>query len=130
MSRPGPGAKPAVLVVEDEALIQLHAVAMVEAAGFEAVRASNAADAIRVLETRGDIRAVFTDIQMPGAMDGLGLMRLIKERWPIIATLLTSGKEMLAQSDLPRGVRFVAKPYLQPQIEVALRQLIGDSASA
>jgi CheY-like chemotaxis protein len=78
MSRPGPGAKPAVLVVEDEALIQLHAVAMVEAAGFEAISASNVADAIRILETRGDIRAVFTDIQMPGPMDGLGLMRLLK----------------------------------------------------
>ena len=82
MSRPVPVAKAAVLVVEDEALVRLRAVDIVEAAGFAVVSASNADDAIGILETRDDIRAVFTDVQMPGSMDGLGLMRLIKERWP------------------------------------------------
>jgi CheY-like chemotaxis protein len=130
MSRTFPGAKPAVLVVEDEALVRLNAVDMVEAAGFAVASAANAADAIRILHMRDDIRAVFTDVQMPGAMDGLGLMRFIKHRWPTVATLVTSGKKMIAQSDLPRGARFIAKPYLQSQVEAALRQLIGGSASA
>ena len=130
MSRTVPGAKPAVLVVEDEALVRLSAVDMVEAAGFTVASASNADDAIHILEMRADIRAVFTDVQMPGSMDGLGLMRLVKDRWPAIATLVTSGREMITPSALPRGARFVAKPYLQAQIETALRELIGGPASA
>jgi CheY-like chemotaxis protein len=128
MSRTVPGGKPTVLVVEDEALVRLNAVDMVEAAGFEVLSASNADDAIQILETRDDIRAVFTDVQMPGSMDGLGLMRLIKDRWPTIATLVTSGKTRT--TDLPSGVRFITKPYFRPQIEAALRQLLGGSASA
>jgi CheY-like chemotaxis protein len=128
MSRTVPGGKPTVLVVEDEALVRLNAVDMVEAAGFEVLSASNADDAIQILETRDDIRAVFTDVQMPGSMDGLGLMRLIKDRWPTIATLVTSGKTRT--TDLPSGVRFFTKPYFRPQIEAALRQLLGGSASA
>lgn len=125
MSRSVPGSKPAVLVVEDEALTRMDAIAMVEAAGFKAVGVSNADEAVRVLEARDDIRAVFTDVQMPGSMDGLGLMRLVRERWPAVAGLVSSGKSVVPEADLPRGVRFFAKPYLSFQIEAALRQLIA-----
>jgi len=125
MSRTVPGSRPTVLVVEDEALVRLNAMDIVEAAGFEAVSASNADSAIHVLEMRDDIRAVFTDVHMPGSIDGLGLIRLIKERWPAVATLLTSGKTSITQLDLQNGVRFFAKPYLPRQIEAVLREVIG-----
>ena len=124
MSRAVPGSRPAVLVVEDEPLIRLSAMDMVEAAGCEALGALNADDAVRLLEARSDIRAVFTDVQMPGSMDGLGLMRLMRERWPSVPVLVASGKDTVTPADLPAGVRFFAKPYVALQIEAALRQLI------
>lgn len=124
MSRSVPDSKPAVLVVEDETLTRMSTIAMVEEAGFEAVGASNADEALSVLETRDDIRAVFTDVQMPGSMDGLGLIRLVRHRWPAVAGIVSSGKSSITEMDLPRGVRFFAKPYQPFQIEAALRQLI------
>jgi DNA-binding NtrC family response regulator len=123
MSRTTPGSRPTVLVVEDEALARLNAVAIVEAAGFEAVSASNADEAVHVLGLRDDIRVVFTDVQMPGSMDGLGLIRLIQDRWPTVATLVTSGRMTIA--DLPGGVWFFPKPYLSHQIEAALHEAMA-----
>src|ERR1700704_914038 len=116
--------KPVVLVVEDEQLLRMHAVEMVEAAGFEAIEASDADEAIRILESRNDIRAVFTDIQMPGSMDGLKLARAIRHRWPPVALIVTSAQRNFMESDLPQGGRFIGKPYDPAQIETALRQLI------
>ncbi len=123
MSRAIPSLRPAVLVVEDEPLIRLTAMDMVDAAGCEAIGASNADEAVRVLEARADIRAVFTDVQMPGSMDGLALMRLTKKRWPSVVRLVTSGQTIV--TDLPCGVGFVNKPYSLLQIETALRQLFS-----
>lgn len=115
---------PIVLVVEDEAVVRVAALAIVEESGFEAIGASSADEAIYALETRPDIRAVFTDVQMPGQMDGVKLARLIRDRWPAMAVLLTSGKTRLVASDLPNGARFVPKPYLAFQIETILRDLL------
>ena len=128
MSRTDTRSEPAVLVVEDEALQRLDAVATVEAAGFQAIGVSNADEAISMLETRDDIRAVFTDVQIPGSMDGLALTRLVKNRWPKVAALVTSGKTNIAEADLPRGVPFFRKPYLPFQIQAALRHLIAEVA--
>jgi CheY-like chemotaxis protein len=125
MSRAVLGSRPAVLVVEDEPVTRLNAMDMVEAAGCEAIGVFNADEAVRLLETRTDIRVVFTDIHMPGSMDGLGLTRLMKDRWPSVPVLVASGQTSIAPADLPRGVRFFAKPYLPLQIEVALRELIA-----
>ena len=74
--------KPVVLIVEDEALIRMGAAQMVEDAGFEVLEASNADEAITMLETRSEIRAVFTDINMSGSIDGLKLAHAIRRRWP------------------------------------------------
>ena len=73
---------PVVLIVEDEFLLRMDAVDMIAAAGFEAVEAANADEAIKILEARRDITVVFTDIQMPGSMDGLKLARAVRGRWP------------------------------------------------
>ena len=74
--------RPVVLIVEDEFLLRIDAVDMIAAAGFEVVEAGNADEAIEILEARRDITVVFTDIQMPGSMDGLKLARAIRGRWP------------------------------------------------
>src|SRR5436853_5874590 len=111
MGRAAPGQKPVVLVVEDEPLIQSTALAMVEDAGFEAIPASDADEAIRILESRNDIRAVFTDIQMPGSMDGLRLARVVRSRWPPVALIVTSGQKTVFEADLPTGGKFLPKPY-------------------
>jgi|SRR3954454_12171275 len=124
MDRAVPGQRPVVLVVEDESLIRMNAMTMVEEAGFEAIAASNADDAIRILESRNDIRAVFTDVHMPGTMDGIRLVRVVRNRWPPVALIVTSGQTNVPETDLPTGGRFLRKPYAAVQIETALRQLI------
>ena len=98
--------RPVVLVVEDESLIRSRAMDMVEEAGFEAIEASDADEAIRILESRNDICAVFTDINMPGSMDGLRLARVVRNRWPPVALIVTSGHSNVLESDLPMGGDF------------------------
>jgi CheY-like chemotaxis protein len=124
MGRADTGQRPVVLVVEDESFIRSTALDMVENAGFEAIAASDADEAIRILESRNDIRAVFTDVQMPGSMDGLRLVRVIRNRWPPVALIVTSGHANVLETDLPTGGRFLPKPYAPEQIGAALRQLI------
>jgi len=112
-----------VLVVEDEFLLRLHAVQLVEQAGFEAVEAANADEAVSILEARKDIRIVFTDINMPGSMDGLKLAHAIRKRWPPIELILTSGHFDISNSELPARGRFFPKPYQDDAIVDALRHL-------
>jgi two-component system, response regulator PdtaR len=129
MGRAVPGHGSVVLVVEDEALVRLNAMVMVEEAGFEPIAASDADEAVRVLESRDDVRAVFTDVHMPGSMDGLGLAQVVRDRWPAMALLVVSGKTEIAPSDLPASGRFLRKPYVPSQIEAALRQLLSVPAT-
>src|SRR5436305_8897902 len=103
--------RPVVLIVEDEFLLRINALEMIEAAGFEAVEASNADEAIEILENRRDIAVVFTDIQMPGSMDGLKLAQAVRGRWPPIKIVATSGHVNVGEADLPNGGRLLPKPY-------------------
>jgi len=116
--------RPVVLVVEDEFLLRMDAVDMIAGVGFEVVEAANADQAIEILETRRDITAVFTDIQMPGLMDGLKLARAVRGRWPPIKIVATSGHVGVREADLPEGGRFLPKPYSQLQVTSVLRALI------
>src|SRR6185437_5474881 len=115
-------SKTLVLVVEDGPLIRWHAVEVVEQAGFEAVEASNADQAIDILQTRHDVKIVFTDIHMPGSMDGLTLAQAIRSRWPPIELILTSGRFNLREDELPDRGRFLPKPYNNNDIIGALRE--------
>ena len=124
MSKTDRDRNPVVLVVEDETFVRVTALAIVEESGFEAIAAGNADEAIHALESRGDISAVFTDVQMPGPMDGLKLAQVIRDRWPPVALLVTSGKTFVTASDLPSGARFLPKPYFPLQIEMTLRELL------
>ena len=114
-----------ILIVEDEFLIRMSAVEMIEEAGFEVVEAASADEAIAILESRLDITVVFTDVQMPGSMDGLKLAAAVRDRWPPIKIMATSGHVKLGPGDLPEGVRFLPKPYSPAEITKILRDLIA-----
>jgi CheY-like chemotaxis protein len=116
-----------VLVVEDEALIRMSAVQMVEDAGYMVVEACNADEAIVILERRPDIRAVFTDINMSGSMDGAKLAHAIRRRWPPIHLIVTSGLYTPEKGQLPAKGLFIRKPYSAEQVTTALRQLFDQN---
>ncbi|PZA13679.1 response regulator [Rhodopseudomonas palustris] len=116
--------RPIVLVVEDEPLLRMNAVDMIEAAGYEVLEAGSADEAIEILEKRNDVRLVFTDIQIPGSMDGLKLARAVRGRWPPIKIVATSGRVHVAPSDLPDGGKFVPKPYTSTQIVGLLQEML------
>ena len=118
--------RPVVLIVEDEFLLRLDAAEMIGEAGFEVVEAANADEAIEILEARPDITVVFTDIQMPGSMDGLKLARAVRGRWPPIKIVATSGQFDVGTMDLPEGGRFLPKPYSPGQITGVLRELTSN----
>jgi CheY-like chemotaxis protein len=118
--------RPVVLVVEDDFLLRIDAVDIVKSAGFDVVEAGNADEAIALLEARPTIHVVFTDIQMPGSMDGLKLARFVKDRWPPIKIVTTSGRITISGDDLPEGGRFIPKPYSPAQIIGTLRELMAD----
>ena len=115
--------RPVVLVVEDDALIRLHAAQIIAEAEFDVVEASNADEAIEILEMRSDISVLFTDIQMPGSMDGLKLAAAVKGRWPPIKIVATSGFVDVRPEDLPEGGRFISKPYDPIQLTTTLQEL-------
>jgi two-component system, response regulator PdtaR len=115
--------RPVVLIVEDDFLLRMDAVDIVKAAGFEPVEVGDADEAIAILESDLTIHVVFTDVQMPGTMDGLKLARFVRDRWPPIKIVATSGRVRLSEDDLPEGGRFLPKPYRPEQIIATLREL-------
>lgn len=123
MAQSTPLRKQVVLVVEDEPLLMMMAVDLVEEAGFEAVEATNASEAVQILETRTDIRIVFTDIDMPGSMDGMMLAAAVRDRWPPIEIVIVSGHRKPKESDLPLRSHFFSKPYEAREIVETLRRL-------
>jgi CheY-like chemotaxis protein len=100
-----------VLVVEDNPLILMNALDLVTTTGFQGVGAASADEAIAILEARSDIRLVFTDVEMPGTIDGLKLAHYIRNRWPPIHLIVASGRAILEESQLPIGSSFFSKPY-------------------
>lgn len=113
------------LIVEDEWLLRTSGAEMVADAGFEVVEAGNADEAIAILEARTDIRIVFTDIQMPGSMDGLRLARFVRDRWPPIELVATSGRVTITEGDLPERGVFIPKPYTAATIAEVFGSLAG-----
>jgi CheY-like chemotaxis protein len=117
--------KAVVLVVEDEALIRISAVHMVEDAGFMAVDACDADEAIAILERRKDIWAVFSDIVMGRTKAGLRLAKVVRNRWPPIHLILTSGLNAPDKSEFPANGRFIAKPYTAKHVATVLHELFA-----
>jgi CheY-like chemotaxis protein len=118
-------ARPVVLVVEDDRVERMIAVEIITLAGFDVLEASNADDAIAMLEVRPEITVVLTDVRMPGSMDGLKLAAAIKLRWPMIRVVATSGVLKAHEVEMPEGSLFLPKPYGAEQILHTLRELTG-----
>jgi two-component system, response regulator PdtaR len=112
-----------VLIVEDELLIRMDSAEVIKNAGFEVIQAGNADEAIAILTARPDIHVVFTDIQMPGSMDGLKLARFVRDRWPPIKIIATSGHVPVKDDDLPAGSVFLPKPYRGAEVVATLRAM-------
>jgi CheY-like chemotaxis protein len=118
--------KDVVLVVEDEALVRMNSADLIRDLGFEVIEAVDADHAVSLLESMPGITVLFTDIQMPGSMDGLRLAAVVKDRWPPIALLITSGQLHPPTADMPAGARFIPKPYLPLQLQDQLHSLTAD----
>jgi CheY-like chemotaxis protein len=121
----GFAGRPVVLIVEDELLIRMDAIEMIEAAGFDTLEAANADEAIAILSARPDIHVVFTDIQMPGSMDGVKLAHFVRDRWPPIKIIATSAHIRVEGYELPNGGRFLPKPYSAGEVAAHLKELAG-----
>jgi two-component system, response regulator PdtaR len=117
--------RPVILIVEDEFLIRTASAEAIRDAGFEVLEAADADAAIVILESRSDIRVVFTDIHMPGSMDGAKLAHAIKHRWPPVRIIATSGRVAVETLDLPAGTIFFPKPYIPEHIAWTLHALTG-----
>lgn len=100
-----------VLIVEDEAMVRLIGADAVEDAGYDVVEAASADEALTILQGAEEVHILFSDIRMPGTMDGLQLARIVHDRWPSIRIVLTSGDTFLQDRDVPDNGRFIAKPY-------------------
>src|SRR4051812_37705782 len=126
-SRPGPSV-PNVLVVEDEMVLRMRAVDIVEDAGYNSIEAVNADEALAILESRSDISVLFTDIQMPGTLDGLKLAHAVHKRWPGIKIILVSGQVNLSDADKPTDSRFFGKPLETKQMIAEIQDMVGIGA--
>jgi two-component system, response regulator PdtaR len=122
MKPPPTVLNPVVLVVEDETFVRMLAVDVLEDEGFTVVAAATADEAWSILEARGDIGVLFTDVNMPGDMDGLTLAARVAERWPRIRLVVTSGRKGLSDHEMPDHGRFVQKPYRQSELMSAIAQ--------
>ncbi|WP_462119142.1 response regulator [Methylorubrum extorquens] len=115
----------AILVVEDDVLVRMIATDILADEGFRVIEAHDAGEALTLLEARTDVRVVFTDCNMPGEIDGLGLAHLVHQRWPSVGIIVTSGKMQPSAGDLPKRARFIAKPYRRSTLLSEVRELLG-----
>ncbi len=127
---PTDGTPIIVLLVEDEALLRLFTADLLrEEAGFKVIEAASADEALVVLEAAAkNVRAVVTDVEMPGALDGFTLTRIIKRAWPHIGVVVVSGRAAPGRDGLPTGARFLTKPYLPEELIEAVRCVLTPAA--
>lgn len=116
--------KIAVLVVEDEPITRMDVVGQLEEAGFKVFEAPDADRAIKILEANPAIRVLFTDIDMPGSMDGLKLAAAVRHRWPPIVIVVASGLHKINMDALPDNSRFFSKPYNVHEIAATMRHMV------
>jgi CheY-like chemotaxis protein len=119
-----------VLVVEDEALIRSHLAEMLEDQGCKTYQAADAAQAIAIMEGNSEITVVFTDIQMPGTMDGIALARYVRKRWPPTIIVVSSGKAQPAAGVLEDDIPFLTKPYEERRLSRVIEDVRQRLAAA
>jgi CheY-like chemotaxis protein len=115
-----------VLLVEDEPLVRMTAADELEEAGFQVLEAANADVALKVLEARSaEVHVLFTDVNMPGSMDGLALAEQVHRRWPHVLLLISSGYARLHPDEIPDHGRFMPKPYRASTLVRHVHELVG-----
>lgn len=118
---------PYALAVDDDPLILMDALAIMEQAGFRTLDAREADEAVRLLDQHGrSIALLFTDVEMPSEMDGFGLARHTAMHWPDIAIVVASGERRPSPTDMPKGARFIAKPFSAAMVHGHLQELLPD----
>jgi CheY-like chemotaxis protein len=113
-----------VLVGDDELILRRSISAELEDEGFVVFEAGTADEAIATLERHPEIRLVFTDVDMPGSMDGLKLAAFVRDRWPPIKIIVTSGYRQPEIGQLPQGSPFLTKPYVSTDVATMIRGLL------
>jgi DNA-binding NtrC family response regulator len=116
--------RPAILVVEDEVLIRISIAQELEDAGFEVFEAEDAHAAIAILEKYSHIHVMFSDVDMPGGLDGLRLAELVRGRWPPIKIIITSGHRNLTNVVAHYIEKILPKPYTPEKVVSAIRELV------
>ena len=114
-----------VLVVEDELLLLMDIVQSLEDQGFTVFEATNADEAITLLDVHSEIQVMFTDIDMPGSMNGLKLAAAVRDRWPPVKIIVTSGHRQMSDSLLPVEGKFFPKPYNPSTVISAMRDMVS-----
>jgi CheY-like chemotaxis protein len=112
-----------ILIVEDEALMRLLGAGMLADAGFRVIEAVDSDEALEFLEADADVQLLFTDVNLPGAVDGLSLARQVHERWPRIGIIVVSGQASPQAHELPAGSHFHRKPYDADAVVRHVREL-------
>jgi two-component system, response regulator PdtaR len=119
-----PDNAPVVLVVEDDTLTRVLAVAAFDDGGFVVLETASASQALAVLHDNADcIHAVFTDVDMPGPMNGLQLAVYARRRWPSLGVVVASGQSQVGPADMPAGARFFSKPYNTEHVVAHIRDI-------
>ncbi|WP_248310225.1 response regulator [Bosea sp. 117] len=116
----------AVLVVQDEVLVRIDIADYLTDQGFEVYEAADADRAIEIMEAVPSIRLHFTDVDMPGSMNGLKLSAAVRHRWPPVHIIVTSGHQFVDRSELPDGNVFFPKPYKAPDVAKSIHDLFAD----
>jgi DNA-binding NtrC family response regulator len=121
---------PVILIVEDEILVRMFAGdILTEDAGYRVIEAVNADEALALLESRHDVRLVFTDVNMPGALDGFALARIVNMRLPGVRVIVTSGHAKPNAGDLTEGTRFLPKPYAPSALIAMVQEMLDETAA-
>ena len=100
-----------VLIVEDEPLVRMMVIELFEDEGFEVLEAADADQALTILGDRRDVGLLFTDVEMPGSLDGYALARWVHDNRPTVKTMIVSGRALPKPGDIPDGAAFINKPY-------------------
>lgn len=118
---------PTVLVVDGQVLIRMGIAEFLRSCNFRVVEAGNAEEAIKILRNEEPIHVVFTDVCMPGSLDGFGLAQWVRRERPGVKVILASGVTRTAQAagDLGDDATFSAKPYDPTQVERCIRLLLA-----
>jgi CheY-like chemotaxis protein len=114
---------PSILIVEDEAFVRVLGAGMLTHAGFRVIEAADSDEALELLEADADVQLLFTDVNLPGSIDGVAFARQVHERWPRVGIIMVSGQASPHPSDLPDGCRFHRKPYDEAAVVMHAREL-------